>query len=79
MPFPDAVAIEYKDIRIPFLEVNTREQWRNFLSIWIMALMFSFMTQTTGIRLGVEHDQKIDVFYKIGLFADLNPGMEQRL
>ena len=41
--------------------------------------MSSFMTPTTGIRLGVEHDQKIDVFYKIGLFADLNPGMEQRL
>ena len=30
MPFTDAVAIEYKDIRIPFLEVNSREQWRNF-------------------------------------------------
>ena len=30
MTFPDAVAFEYKDIRIPFLEVNSRDQWRNF-------------------------------------------------
>lgn len=29
--FPDAVAIEYQDLRIPFLEVNTREQWQYFI------------------------------------------------
>ena len=29
--FPDALAIEYQDLRIPFLEVNTREQWQYFI------------------------------------------------
>jgi len=28
--FPDALAIEYQDLRVPFLEINTREQWRYF-------------------------------------------------
>jgi len=31
VPFPDAPALEYRDLRVPFLEINTREQWRYFV------------------------------------------------
>ena len=29
--FPDAQALEYRDLRVPFLEINTRDQWRYFI------------------------------------------------
>ena len=31
VPFPDALAMEYQDLRVPFLEVNTRDHWRYFI------------------------------------------------